>query len=94
MSIAFVMFHEHPDVMKSISDQVNKAIGEIQNFGTNGCIAVACFSTAILSRFNTILGTMDELIGKFGLVHVAQFVADIIEVLNVLIGYKRTHFVV
>ena len=81
MSIAFVMFHEHPDTLKSITDQVQKAIGEVQNFGHNGCISVACFGAAILSRFNSILGVIDDLIGKFGIVKVAQFIAGIIEVI-------------
>ena len=80
MSIAFVLFHEHPNAVKSITDQVTKAIGEIENFGRNGCIAVTCFGAAILSRFNAILGVVDDLIGKFGLVRVAEFVAYIIEV--------------
>lgn len=80
MSIAFVVFHDHPDAMKLITDQINKAIGEIRNFGTQGCIAITCFAGAILSRFNSILGTMDELIGRFGIVQVAEFIANIIEV--------------
>ena len=35
---------------------------------------------AILSRFNSILGSIDELLGKLGVVKVAEFIAQIIEV--------------
>lgn len=80
MSIAFVVFHDHPDAVKLITEQVNKAINEIQNFGTQGCIAITCFAAAVLSRFNSILGAMDDLIGRFGIVKVAEFIASIIEV--------------
>lgn len=80
MSIAFVFFRDHPDAMQSITEEVKKAIGEIQSFGTRGCIAVTCFAAAIFSQFNRILGVIDDLIGKFGIVRVAEFVAYILEV--------------
>lgn len=81
MSIAFVVFHDHPQTVKAITDQVNKAIGEIQNFGTKGCLAITFCGLAILSQFNNILGIIDQKLGELGIVKVAEFVAYIIEVI-------------
>lgn len=80
MSIAFVVFDEHPDVMRAITEQVTKAISEIQGFNMNGCCAMALCGLAILSRFNTILGILDQKLGELGLVRVAEFITNIIEV--------------
>ena len=34
MSIAFVVFQDHPDFLKSISEQITKAIGQVEGYGT------------------------------------------------------------
>ena len=84
MSIAFVVFHDHPQTVKAITEQVNKAIGKIQDFGTQGCLTVVICGFAILSQFNNILAIIDQKLGELGIVKVAEFVAQIIEVLEIV----------
>jgi len=80
MAVAFVVFEDYPETLNAINEQLNKAISEIQGFNTNGCLAIALCSAAILSRYNSILGVIDSALGKLGIVKVAEFVANIIEV--------------
>jgi vacuolar-type H+-ATPase subunit H len=87
MSIAFVVFHEYPDTMRAITDHVNTAIKQIDIFDCKKkgrtcmtCAALLCCIPCILSRFGTILALIDKLIGDFGIVHVAEFIANIAEV--------------
>lgn len=80
MSIAFVVFEEHPDVLGSISDIVTKAIKKIENNKTTSCFAFALCGAAILSQFDAILASIDNKVGELGLVKIAEFVSDIIEV--------------
>ena len=80
MSVAFVMFDEHPDTMKAISDQVSSAIKSVEGHSTQGCISVFLCGAALLSKFNSLLGLLDQKIGDFGLVKVGEFVVSLIEV--------------
>jgi hypothetical protein len=80
MSIAFVTFHEHPNVMKSITDEVSKAIKKIESYPQQGCCAIAICGAALLSQFNTILRIVDEKIGEFGVAKVLEFIMEMIEV--------------
>ena len=56
MALAFVVFQDNPETLDAINEQLSKAISEIQGFNTNGCLAIALCSAAILSRYNSILG--------------------------------------
>ena len=81
MSVAFVMFDEFPDTMKAITEQVGNAIKSVQNLPTSGgCIGALLCGAALFSQFNTLLGSLDQKIGDFGLVKVGEFIASIIEV--------------
>ena len=80
MSVAFVVFQEHPDKLKSISDQITKATNHIEGYQSQGCCALAFCGLAILSKFNSILGAVDKILGELGVPKVAEFVAKIIEV--------------
>ncbi|CAF0765942.1 unnamed protein product [Brachionus calyciflorus] len=80
MSIAFVVFQDHPESMKAITDNVTKAIDHVQGYGTQGCCAIAFCGVAILSKFNSILGAIDQKLGELGVVKVADFVTQIIEI--------------
>lgn len=80
MSIAFVLFQENPGSMKAITENVNKAIDQVQGFSGRGCLAITCCGVAILSKFNTILGVIDQKLEELGVVKVAEFISKIIEV--------------
>lgn len=85
MSIAFVLFHEHPETMQAITEQVKKAIGEVGTYGTAGCLTVTFCGIAILSRFNSVLRIVDQKLGELGIVRVAEFFAHIVEVIYIYI---------
>jgi hypothetical protein len=80
MSICFVVFNEHPNILKSITDQVTKATQELEGFNSHNCIALACCGVAILSRMNKILAVVDEKLGELGIVKIAEFFSYILEV--------------
>jgi hypothetical protein len=80
MSVAFVLFEEHPDVLGSISDIVQKAIKKIENNKTTSCFAIAICGAAVLSQFDTILASIDNKVGELGLIKIAEFVSEIVEV--------------
>ncbi len=83
MAISFVLFEEYPGVMGSISDLVEKAIKKLENPGAKGCCflaVVGCGAVAALSQFGVILSAIDQKIGELGIVKVAEFVAQIVEV--------------
>jgi hypothetical protein len=80
MAVSFVAFQEHPETLSAVNEQLTKAVSEIEGFNTQGCLAITLCSAAILSRYNSILGIIDCKIGDMGVVKVAEFVANIIEV--------------
>ena len=80
MSIAFVVLQDHPDTLKSLTGKIKDAIGHIEGYNSNGCVAMACFGAAILSRFNKILGAVDEKLGQLGIISIAEFFMNILEV--------------
>jgi hypothetical protein len=80
MSISFVLFEEHPQILNSISEIVNKSIEQIDGYKTAGCFTIAFCGISFLSRFNSLLGQVDEKLGELGVVKIASFTADIIEV--------------
>lgn len=74
------MFQENPDCLKAITENVNKAIDQVQGYSGRGCLAVTFCGIAILSKFNSILGVIDQKLGELGVVKVAEFISQIIEV--------------
>lgn len=80
MSISFVLFEEHPQILNSLTEIVNKAIEKIDGYKTAGCLTITFCGISFLSRFNSILGEVDQKLGELGVVKIASFVADVIEV--------------
>lgn len=80
MSISFVMLEEKPDCMKAITENVGQAIDQVQGYGTQGCLTMTFCGVAILSRFNSILGAIDQKLGELGIVKIAEFFSQILEV--------------
>jgi hypothetical protein len=83
MAIAFVVLHEHPDAMKSINDHIETAIKEIEMLDAKGgknSLSLLCCLPCILSRFGKILALIDQNIGELGVVKIAEFLSNIIEI--------------
>lgn len=80
MPLAFIVFNDHPDTLKSLTENIELAIGKVENHGTQGCLAMALCGAALLSKFNSILKVIDDLIGQFGIASVAEFIMNLIEV--------------
>lgn len=80
MPIVFVVFHEYPEVMGSLSESIESATKQIDSHESQGCFAMTLCGASFLSQFNKILGIVDELIGRFDVNKVAEFVLEIIEV--------------
>lgn len=80
MPLAFVMFHEHPRVMNSITSSIDQAIVKVEDHGSMGCFTLAVCGGALLTKFYTILSIIDKKIGEFNIDSVCEFIVDIIEV--------------
>jgi hypothetical protein len=80
MSIGFVLFQDHPNVMKSITDQINKVIKKLDFFEGKGCLAIVCCAPCLICRFGSILRIIDQKIGELGIPRVAEFISSIIEI--------------
>jgi hypothetical protein len=83
MAIAFVVLHEHPETVKSITVHVETAIKQIEIFdgkGGKSCLSLLCCIPCILSRFGQILGLIDQKVGKLGVVKIAEFLSSIMEI--------------
>ncbi len=83
MAIAFVVFNEHSETMKAITDHVQTAIKQIEIFdgkGGKSCVSLLCCIPCVLSRFGQILAVIDQKIGELGVVQIAEFLSSIMEI--------------
>jgi len=80
MPLAFVMFHEHPRVMNSITSSIDQAIVKIEDHQNMGCFSLVLCSGALLTKFYSILSIIDQKIGEFNIASVCDFIVDIMEV--------------
>lgn len=83
MSLAFVLFEENPHILNSLNDLVQKAFSKLQKNRSNKCLTglVICAGAAtIAAQFDSILASFDSKLGELGLVKIAEFVADIVEI--------------
>ena len=80
IAIAFVALKEHPDTMNAITSKINEAIDQMDGHKSHGCLTVACFGASLLSQYNKILRVIDEKIGQLGILGVAEFFVNLIEV--------------
>lgn len=90
MSIAFVMYSENPTWVKAITTHVQGAIDQVESFSKKNPLLLCCVATGMLSQFGTILEAIDQKIGEIGVVRIAQFVSDIVEVLCRLLNIDLT----
>jgi hypothetical protein len=84
MSISFVLFQEHPDTMKAITEQVDTAVKTVtdglnpSSNPVNWLMLLCC--AGLLDPYGKILAAVDAKIGELGLAKVAEFITDILEV--------------
>lgn len=79
-SVVFVILNQHPESMKSITEQINKAIEKIEQYAQIGCLSLICCGAAILSQFNRIIGIVDEKLGEMGITKIGEYFFSLIEV--------------
>ncbi len=80
MPLAFVMFHEHPRVMNSITSSIDQALVKIEDQQNMGCCILILCGGALLTKFYSILSVIDKKIGEFNITSVCEFISDIMEV--------------
>ncbi|RNA33700.1 hypothetical protein BpHYR1_024296 [Brachionus plicatilis] len=79
MSIGLVLFREHPESMKAITDNLIKAVKYVKRYGGYGCIVFGSFGIRTLNKFNAILSVIDRKLGEFG-IRIAEFISQISEI--------------
>lgn len=86
MSLAFIIFREYPTTMLAISEQLKKLETILADVSTTDpCCSFLLgggggINSKVAASIDDVIETVNKLIGDFGLVSVAEFIADIIEI--------------
>lgn len=82
MSISFIFFHEFPQTMRDMTEHIREAGELIENtvVRTGILCCLACLGPCLASPFGRILLAIDQKIGEYNLIAIAEFMSKILEV--------------
>lgn len=78
--MAFFVLQDHPDVLNALTESISKAIDKTVNHGNQSCFMVTMCGAALLTRYNTLLGALDNAIGLLNITSVCELILDLFEV--------------
>ena len=86
MSLAFIIFQEYPKTISAISSQLTRVEQMLTKSGQSSAPRKIRLSNESANEVDDAIEFVDAKIGEFGLVSIAEFIADIIEVFCQYVG--------